>query len=211
MSAKSKEDRIMADKKIINSHSRNTHRHSNHHNRHKPHNHTYQKKKGKDNKILYYIIAALAACLVFCIWTILKNDDSINPQTDLIPANGQITTTNNNQTQDLFVINNFSFTGIDNKDLWSEINFMFDFVGSPDLEQYRDSSGLILVNCYAEYYNQDGAFEISQTHNITVSGDNTYSGNITCFDTTLTVDRISSIVFTVEGFYGSRTVRVNFE
>ncbi len=201
----------MANKKIVDINSRNTHRHSNHHNNYKPHNNVQQKKKRKDNKKLYYIIAALAACLVFCVWTILKNDDSINSPANSIPVNSQVADSNNIQTQDLFVINNFVFTSIDNKDLWSEINFVFDFVGGPDLEQYRDSRGLILVSCYAEYYNPNGAFEISQTYNVTVSGDNTYSGNITCFDTTLTIDRISSIVFTVEGFYGSHTVRVNFE
>lgn len=198
----------MVDKKIVDINSHKTYQH-NHPNRYKSHSNNRQKKKRKNNNKFYYIIAALAACLVFCIWTILKDDDSINSPT-VIPVDSENNNPNNDQ-QDLFTINNFTITDIDNKDLWSEINFTFTFAGSPDLEQYRDSRGLLLISCYAEYYNQEGAFEISQTYNITISNDNTYSGNITCLDSTLTIDRISAIVFNVNGFNGSHTVRVNFE
>lgn len=58
--------------------------------------------------------------------------------------------------------------------LWTDVDITFDFISSPAIDAYRDSTGKLTLNAYMEYSNAEGTICVSNGWSVGILGDNRY-------------------------------------
>ncbi len=179
------------------------------------------RKNGFKKQYIYYFLATVAAfSLFFLINGVFMESHGLPASNNIsgISTSGyaetpsSIITQNNGTENKLFTIENVEITAITDNQLWREIEFKFDFYGSPNADTYRDGTGKLIVEVFAESYKSDSSIDVSQTYTVNITENNRYSGSIISFDTELVKERILSITFGIFGSFDSNnSVVVNLQ